>query len=112
MLHGRPVNHLSVSIQGNQFHSLPESRNKCDKLKEHGASVGESFAAVTKKCKYTIGMLSDPAAALSICDAVVIARLLNATLSAQFKSFAQFCRYVMLWFLKFSQPQAAKESGP
>ncbi|KAI5679844.1 hypothetical protein M9H77_01071 [Catharanthus roseus] len=40
--------------------------SKCDELKEHGASVGESPAAVVEKCKYTIGMLSDPAAALSV----------------------------------------------
>ncbi|KAK6926180.1 6-phosphogluconate dehydrogenase, NADP-binding [Dillenia turbinata] len=40
--------------------------SKCDELVEHGASIGESPAAVIKKCKYTIGMLSDPAAALSV----------------------------------------------
>lgn len=33
---------------------------------EHGASVGETPAAVVKKCKYTIAMLSDPAAALAV----------------------------------------------
>lgn len=40
--------------------------SKCDELVEHGASVGETPAAVVKKCKYIIGMLSDPAAALSV----------------------------------------------
>lgn len=40
--------------------------SKCDELVEHGASVGETPAAVVKKCKYTIGMLSDPGAALSV----------------------------------------------
>nr|XP_043609493.1 glyoxylate/succinic semialdehyde reductase 1-like [Erigeron canadensis] len=40
--------------------------SKCDELKEHGASVGESPAAVVKKCKYTFAMLSDPHAALSV----------------------------------------------
>ncbi|CAI9107218.1 OLC1v1006526C1 [Oldenlandia corymbosa var. corymbosa] len=40
--------------------------SRCDELVEHGASVGESPAAVVKKCKYTIGMLSDPPAALSV----------------------------------------------
>ncbi|KAL3531014.1 hypothetical protein ACH5RR_010336 [Cinchona calisaya] len=40
--------------------------SRCDELVEHGASVGETPAAVVKKCKYTIGMLSDPAAALSV----------------------------------------------
>ncbi|KAL5990706.1 putative oxidoreductase glyr1 [Asimina triloba] len=39
---------------------------QCDELVEYGASVGESPAAVMKKCKYTIAMLSDPSAALSV----------------------------------------------
>ncbi|EPS61027.1 succinic semialdehyde reductase isofom1, partial [Genlisea aurea] len=42
------------------------SISRCDELVEHGASVGKSPAAVIKKCKYTIAMLSDPAAALSV----------------------------------------------
>ena len=33
---------------------------------EHGASMGETPAQVIKKCKYTIAMLSDPCAALSV----------------------------------------------
>lgn len=40
--------------------------SKCDELVEHGASVGATPAEVVKKCKYTIGMLSDPSAALSV----------------------------------------------
>lgn len=40
--------------------------SRCDELVEHGASVAETPAAVVKKCKYTIAMLSDPAAALSV----------------------------------------------
>lgn len=40
--------------------------SKCDELVENGASVGETPAAVIKKCKYTIAMLSDPSAALSV----------------------------------------------
>ncbi|XP_061349812.1 glyoxylate/succinic semialdehyde reductase 1-like isoform X1 [Gastrolobium bilobum] len=40
--------------------------SKCDELVKHGASVGETPAAVVKKCKYTIAMLSDPPAALSV----------------------------------------------
>ncbi|RDY06652.1 Glyoxylate/succinic semialdehyde reductase 1 [Mucuna pruriens] len=40
--------------------------SKCDELVQHGASVGETPAAVVKKCKYTIAMLSDPSAALSV----------------------------------------------
>lgn len=41
---------------------------QCDELVELGASVGETPAAVIKKCKFTIGMLSDPSAALSVGD--------------------------------------------
>jgi len=33
---------------------------------QYGASVGERTATVVKKCKYTIAMLSDPPAALSV----------------------------------------------
>ncbi|GER54996.1 glyoxylate reductase 1 [Striga asiatica] len=40
--------------------------SRCDELVEHGATVGKSPASVIKKCKYTIAMLSDPAAALSV----------------------------------------------
>ncbi|XP_054783318.1 glyoxylate/succinic semialdehyde reductase 1-like [Prosopis cineraria] len=40
--------------------------SKCDELVQHGASTGETPAAVVKKCKYTIAMLSDPSAALSV----------------------------------------------
>ncbi|GAB2282366.1 Putative oxidoreductase glyr1 [Dionaea muscipula] len=40
--------------------------SKCDELIAHGASLGVTPAAVVKKCKYTIAMLSDPAAALSV----------------------------------------------
>lgn len=44
---------------------------QCDELVEHGATVGETPAAVIKKCKYTIAMLSDPAAALSVSYALL-----------------------------------------
>ncbi|XP_028774537.1 glyoxylate/succinic semialdehyde reductase 1 [Neltuma alba] len=40
--------------------------SKCDELVQHGASIGETPAAVVKKCKYTIAILSDPSAALSV----------------------------------------------
>lgn len=40
--------------------------SKCNELLEQGASVGETPAAVIEKCKYTIAMLSDPSAALSV----------------------------------------------
>lgn len=40
--------------------------SKCQELVEQGASVGETPAAVINKCKYTIAMLSDPSAALSV----------------------------------------------
>ncbi|GKA99471.1 hypothetical protein Tco_0827465 [Tanacetum coccineum] len=42
--------------------------DECDELKEHSASVRESPAAVINKCKYTIRMLSDPPAALSVSN--------------------------------------------
>lgn len=35
---------------------------------EHGATVEKTPAAVVKKCKYTIAMLSDPSAAISVSD--------------------------------------------
>ncbi|RAL42283.1 unnamed protein product [Cuscuta campestris] len=40
--------------------------SRCDEVVKHGASLGETPAAVVKKCKYTIGMLADPSAALSV----------------------------------------------
>ncbi|XP_074283993.1 glyoxylate/succinic semialdehyde reductase 1-like [Silene latifolia] len=40
--------------------------SKCDELLEHGASVGQTPAAVVNKCKYTIAMLSDPSAAIAV----------------------------------------------
>ncbi|KAM3703965.1 hypothetical protein ACB094_04G141000 [Castanea mollissima] len=40
--------------------------SKCDELVDIGASVGDTPAALVKKCKYTIAMLSDPSAALSV----------------------------------------------
>ncbi|MCL7029419.1 hypothetical protein MKW94_017733 [Papaver nudicaule] len=40
--------------------------SKCEELVQFGASVGETPAAVVKKCKYTIAMLSDPSAALAV----------------------------------------------
>ncbi|CAH9073450.1 unnamed protein product [Cuscuta europaea] len=42
------------------------THSRCDELVKHGASLGESPAAVVKKCKYTIGIVSDPCAALSV----------------------------------------------
>ncbi|VFQ86350.1 unnamed protein product [Cuscuta campestris] len=40
--------------------------SRCDEVVKLGASLGETPAAVVKKCKYTIGMLADPSAALSV----------------------------------------------
>ncbi|CAN6719954.1 hypothetical protein ACFX13_013893 [Malus domestica] len=40
--------------------------SKSHELVEHGASVAETPAEVVRKCKYTIAMLSDPSAALSV----------------------------------------------
>jgi glyoxylate/succinic semialdehyde reductase len=39
---------------------------QCDELAAMGATVGETPADVVAKCKYTIAMLSDPSAALSV----------------------------------------------
>ncbi|XP_056691475.1 glyoxylate/succinic semialdehyde reductase 1-like isoform X1 [Spinacia oleracea] len=38
----------------------------CDELVEHGATIGETPTAVVWKCKYTIAMLSDPSATISV----------------------------------------------
>ncbi|VAI56080.1 unnamed protein product [Triticum turgidum subsp. durum] len=40
--------------------------SKCDELVAMGAAVGDTPASVVAKCKYTIAMLSDPSAALSV----------------------------------------------
>ncbi|CAH2041098.1 unnamed protein product [Thlaspi arvense] len=45
--------------------------SRCDELVELGASVAETPAAVVKKCTYTIAILSDPSAALSLVFLVV-----------------------------------------
>uniref|UniRef100_A0A804NSB0 Glyoxylate/succinic semialdehyde reductase 1 n=1 Tax=Zea mays TaxID=4577 RepID=A0A804NSB0_MAIZE len=39
---------------------------KCQELAALGATVGETPASVVSKCRYTIAMLSDPSAALSV----------------------------------------------
>jgi glyoxylate/succinic semialdehyde reductase len=39
---------------------------QCQELVALGAAVGETPAAVVAKCRYTIAMLSDPSAALSV----------------------------------------------
>ncbi|KAF9586815.1 hypothetical protein IFM89_039967 [Coptis chinensis] len=43
-----------------------QSPRMCDEPLEHGASVGTTPAEVVKKCKYTIGMLSDPSVSISV----------------------------------------------
>ncbi|XP_068652540.1 glyoxylate/succinic semialdehyde reductase 1-like [Aristolochia californica] len=59
---------MSINLLKNGFKVTVWNRtlSKCEELVEHGASIGETPAAVIKKCKYTIAMLSDPAAALSV----------------------------------------------
>ncbi|KAK9281554.1 hypothetical protein L1049_004457 [Liquidambar formosana] len=59
---------MSMNLLRNGFKVTVWNRtlSKCDELVEHGASIGETPAAVVKKCKYTIAMLSDPSAALSV----------------------------------------------
>ncbi|XP_038703500.1 glyoxylate/succinic semialdehyde reductase 1-like [Tripterygium wilfordii] len=39
---------------------------KCEELVEFGATIGDTPAAVVKKCKITVAILSDPSAALSV----------------------------------------------
>lgn len=59
---------MAINLLRNGFKVTVWNRtlSRCHELKDHGASVGETPAAVVKKCKYTIGMLSDPPAALSV----------------------------------------------
>ncbi|GLT94282.1 hypothetical protein SLE2022_120310 [Rubroshorea leprosula] len=59
---------MSMNLLRNGFKVTVWNRTlaKCNELVAHGASVGETPAAVVKKCKITIAMLSDPAAALSV----------------------------------------------
>lgn len=59
---------MSMNLLRNGFKVTVWNRtlSKCNELVEFGASIGETPAAVVKKCKYTIAMLSDPSAALSV----------------------------------------------
>lgn len=59
---------MAMNLMRNGFKVTVWNRtlSKCDELVQHGASVGETPAAVVKKCKYTIAMLSDPPAARSV----------------------------------------------
>ncbi|XP_042507497.1 glyoxylate/succinic semialdehyde reductase 1 isoform X2 [Macadamia integrifolia] len=59
---------MSMNLLRNGFKVTVWNRtlSKCEELVEHGASIGETPAEVVKKCKYTIAMLSDPSAALSV----------------------------------------------
>ncbi|KAK9747767.1 hypothetical protein RND81_02G013800 [Saponaria officinalis] len=59
---------MAMNLLNNGFKVTVWNRtlSKCDELVEHGASVGETPAAVIKKCKYTIAMLSDPSAAILV----------------------------------------------
>ncbi|CAN0927276.1 Glyoxylate/succinic semialdehyde reductase 1 [Linum grandiflorum] len=61
------IGFLGLGIMGKAMSmNLIKKGFKCDELVEMGASVGETPAAVIKKCKITIAMVSDPAAALSV----------------------------------------------
>ncbi|XVE72618.1 hypothetical protein DITRI_Ditri11bG0052500 [Diplodiscus trichospermus] len=59
---------MSMNLLKNGFKVTVWNRtlSKCNELLAHGASVGQTPAEVVKKCKITIAMLSDPAAALSV----------------------------------------------
>ncbi|GMI85662.1 GLYOXYLATE REDUCTASE 1, glyoxylate reductase 1 [Hibiscus trionum] len=59
---------MSMNLLKNGFKVTVWNRtlSKCNELVAHGASVGQTPAEVVKKCKITIAILSDPAAALSV----------------------------------------------
>ncbi|KAJ4847447.1 putative oxidoreductase glyr1 [Turnera subulata] len=59
---------MSMNLLKNGFKVTVWNRtlSKCNELVEFGATIGETPAEVVKNCKYTIAMLSDPAAALSV----------------------------------------------
>ncbi|KAH8489724.1 hypothetical protein H0E87_025087 [Populus deltoides] len=59
---------MSMNLLKNGFKVTVWNRtlSKCNELVEFGASIGETPAQVVKKCRLTIAMLSDPAAALSV----------------------------------------------
>lgn len=59
---------MALNLLRNGFRVMVwnRTRSKCEGLAEHGASIGESPAAVISMSKYTIAMLSDPTAALSV----------------------------------------------
>uniref|UniRef100_A0A0D6R0W0 6-phosphogluconate dehydrogenase NADP-binding domain-containing protein n=1 Tax=Araucaria cunninghamii TaxID=56994 RepID=A0A0D6R0W0_ARACU len=59
---------MAVNLLKNGFNVTVWNRtlSKCEDLVEYGASVGQTPAEIVKKCKYTIAILADPAAALSV----------------------------------------------
>ncbi|KAK8933709.1 Glyoxylate/succinic semialdehyde reductase 1 [Platanthera zijinensis] len=59
---------MALNLLRNGFRVMVwnRTRSKCEGLAEHGASIGESPAAVVSMSKYTIAMLADPSAALSV----------------------------------------------
>ncbi|KAG8488409.1 hypothetical protein CXB51_016544 [Gossypium anomalum] len=59
---------MSMNLLKNGFKVTVWNRtlSKCNELVAHGASIGKTPAEVINKCKITIAMLSDPAAALSV----------------------------------------------
>lgn len=59
---------MAINLLENGFNVTVWNRSlsKCEELVAYGASVGNTPAEVVKKCKYTIAMLADPPAALSV----------------------------------------------
>lgn len=59
---------MALNLLRNGFRVMVwnRTRSKCEGLAEHGACIGENPAAVVSMSKYTIAMLSDPSAALSV----------------------------------------------
>ena len=67
---------------------------------EIGASVGETPAAVVKKCKYTIAMLSDPSAALSVgFYFMLLSSLLLPTVNKAINIIISLLPFFLRWFL-------------
>ncbi|KAK8583059.1 hypothetical protein V6N13_021778 [Hibiscus sabdariffa] len=60
---------VSVIVDGGSAKKMVHNGSRalmCNELVAHGALVGQTPAEVVHKCKITIAMLSDPAAALSV----------------------------------------------
>ncbi|XP_051132869.1 glyoxylate/succinic semialdehyde reductase 1-like [Andrographis paniculata] len=59
---------IAMNLLGRGFKLVVWNRtlSRAEELVEHGATVAKTPAEVIKKCKFTMAMLSDPAASLSV----------------------------------------------